>query len=793
MALTIPAYKSNTVSSIAGVTFVSNGTPFVAGDVGRCIVITSGSAIGQIRKIVGYTSTTTVTVDYAWNISPYRNFINAVSGVAFVEVLPVSTNGWTMSSYLDDVDDTTNILKALGTDVYSFVGTNVITITGFLYETRKTIYLNTSYVALSPTGYARFGDINENGTVFNGCCLNDLSNDWTPNRSWTNTVNGDAGNLHLYDCLVSITQPTGAGDGMFWSLYNASTSQYRFDGCSFNGNFGIRFRGDRSLMKNCQWFGGDSQLAVPTPIDWETIGPYGTVGLITGVKFLNKDTVIYWNKAYFGWQIENISFENISNTLVYVTGTDTGPGTIIGFNATEVESLPVVIEVSTATAGSLFLKNPITSSVVDQTLSTITDSYKRVIWNSTNTTVDTEIVTDGDWNRYDALWWTYVMSGIGDVVLANGTTTTPFVQAIISYLYFPNKLIETLRLPSVVQFTGIIDGNITQTGKTTVDAYSLISDGERLYDRSKSWTFDNFEDQFPSQGSLLINANGTLLDLGSVNLIINGGAASAFAVSQTGNGTITIDAGTKLTPTTGGFNSIKTTGTITIQDATNVDNWTFNGNVVLNANLNLTGVTITGDLNINIAANTELTFTNITVGGNVYNDATGNTLKINANAVSSITAGDPGEGNGQTNVVVTVPLKITVKDIVSSSVIEGARVFIKAASGGNLPSKASVTITRATTVATVTHTAHGMISGEFIIIEGANEIDYNGAYLITVTGVNSYTYTVSGTPATPATGTITATSRLVNDLTDGAGEVNKTHRYTGLQPVEGVVRKATLI
>lgn len=40
-------------------------------------------------------------------------------------------------------------------------------------------------------------------------------------------------------------------------------------------------------------------------------------------------------------------------------------------------------------------------------------------------------------------------------------------------------------------------------------------------------------------------------------------------------------------------------------------------------------------------------------------------------------------------------------------------------------------------------------------IAGANESDYNGEFSITVTGATAFTYTVSNSPATPATGTIT--------------------------------------
>lgn len=70
---------------------------------------------------------------------------------------------------------------------------------------------------------------------------------------------------------------------------------------------------------------------------------------------------------------------------------------------------------------------------------------------------------------------------------------------------------------------------------------------------------------------------------------------------------------------------------------------------------------------------------------------------------------------------------------------------------------ATVTITRASTTATVAHTAHGHATGDRVLIADAVETAYNGAHTITVTGVDAYTFQVQGSPATPATGTITST------------------------------------
>lgn len=64
------------------------------------------------------------------------------------------------------------------------------------------------------------------------------------------------------------------------------------------------------------------------------------------------------------------------------------------------------------------------------------------------------------------------------------------------------------------------------------------------------------------------------------------------------------------------------------------------------------------------------------------------------------------------------------------------------------------TITRSSTTATVSHTAHGLQDGDIIIVSGASPSGYNGTKKISVTDENTYTYTVDSGLSTPATGTI---------------------------------------
>lgn len=83
--------------------------------------------------------------------------------------------------------------------------------------------------------------------------------------------------------------------------------------------------------------------------------------------------------------------------------------------------------------------------------------------------------------------------------------------------------------------------------------------------------------------------------------------------------------------------------------------------------------------------------------------------------------------------------------------IDAASILINPASVLSVTS-----ITRSGTTATVTITAHGYSTGQNITIAGATQTAYNGTFIITVLTANTFTYQVSGAPATPATGTKTA-------------------------------------
>ena len=127
------------------------------------------------------------------------------------------------------------------------------------------------------------------------------------------------------------------------------------------------------------------------------------------------------------------------------------------------------------------------------------------------------------------------------------------------------------------------DFSITESTKTTVDAYTTLDNANELYDRAKAYLYDNFA----GESAPYVSRDGTSIDAGSYDLVIDATAASAFSVS--GN-TITIKSSRYI-------GNITTTGTITLS----------NGAVVIGTRTDSTGTNTVTTLELTgLKTNTEV-------------------------------------------------------------------------------------------------------------------------------------------------------------------------------------------
>lgn len=193
-----------------------------------------------------------------------------------------------------------------------------------------------------------------------------------------------------------------------------------------------------------------------------------------------------------------------------------------------------------------------------------------------------------------------------------------------------------------------------------------------------------------------------------------------------------------------------------------------------------------------------MTLTDVTFSGynasNNQNDSAIHVKRTTGTVTITIDGGTTPSyrSDGATVVLVAGAVTASVKAISESgAAIQNARVFLRVTAGGPLPYQASVTIANSGTTATVTHTSHGLATNDKVFIEGASHDANNGVFDITVTGTDTYTYTMGSSPGSNPTGTITSTFVVLNGLTDAGGLVSMSRVFASDQPVTGWARKSS--
>jgi len=191
-------------------------------------------------------------------------------------------------------------------------------------------------------------------------------------------------------------------------------------------------------------------------------------------------------------------------------------------------------------------------------------------------------------------------------------------------------------------------------------------------------------------------------------------------------------------------------------------------------------------------------FTN-TIGDNaapLHIKRTSGTVNISANGCTGITAdGYKSDGADVIISLDTRTVKVTVVDV-DGAAVTGSNVFLRAAAGGPFPYQGSVTsITRSTTLATVSHTAHGMATSDKVLISGiTDKTEDNGVHTITWIDANSYSFTTTDSGSTNYAGTILSTFVFLKGNADsgtGSNEISMSRTIPSTQPIAGWARKGT--
>ena len=208
--------------------------------------------------------------------------------------------------------------------------------------------------------------------------------------------------------------------------------------------------------------------------------------------------------------------------------------------------------------------------------------------------------------------------------------------------------------------------------------------------------------------------------------------------------------------------------------------------------ITLTGIEFTGFSATADATNATLRF-----------DATTGTMNVNlvdctvdGNPATTANVGvDDAAGIVVTLVVDPKTTKLTITEA-DGTFIENARVFLETADNGGgsgFPYEAAVsTLTQAAGVATLTASAaHGLDTGDKVVVRGAAEQPYNSVVSITVTSTTVFTYAIDSGATSPAGGTPIFSYVPIQGLTNASGVIQSSKTWPASQSLKGYARKSS--
>lgn len=192
-------------------------------------------------------------------------------------------------------------------------------------------------------------------------------------------------------------------------------------------------------------------------------------------------------------------------------------------------------------------------------------------------------------------------------------------------------------------------------------------------------------------------------------------------------------------------------------------------------------------------------FTNFTYSGYGSDDTdtatirneSGGAVTINILGGDTPTVDDRLAGSTTTLVINPVTITVNVTDSGGTN-IQNARVFVETAAtiaSGEIFEAAVTSITQAAGTATLTTTAaHGLETGDKVVIRKAQPDGYNKVATATVTSTTVFTYPVDSGLSSPATGTPVVSYVAIQGLTDVNGDISVTRSWAAAQQMKGWAR-----
>jgi hypothetical protein len=590
MAISTP-FKSGTVSSVSGTTFTATASTFNSTDVGRLIVITSGSGKLQHRKIVTYNNTTTVTVDHAWDATPWLDTV--------ADVNPINGDTFVVSYLQSDATFTGEVGVTVSGEQ---INISAINLTGgaYIHIVNAQVDLLSASVEIGVGAGMIFGwyeyIAGEDAQVRDSCHVIDASTSTAGNQMGRGGTNGaDFGMLDIYGGTV-----LHEGSAVFWRTYydtDSSDCQCRWVNVQFFGNTGVGGRVD-----------GDRSIIVTEQVGARTV--YGICNPRSAVSRVDINAVdcnqaaYVWLSPSAGGPQGRIVFGRLNKINNYVIRCDrqghsgTNIMEVIG-KKSEIDASPGLLGIINSGSGTHTFRygNIIKPSFFDATTAKVTDDIKTVLKDTNGTITNTETLTTGDYTpHFDRHTDIATMSlSTGTKGLIDGTQFAPYNLTAFSFgktLFNQGISLEDTFAPPLTLLNETL---LTESVKATIDSYTALETAEKVFDRAYSNLYDNIT----TEEVYIVGRSGAQIQLGTefgaTTLVVDDGAVSVIDLTGT---TLTIDGGATYTAGATTAN----TGSVTITGGTIIQNARYDCNISYDSTATtLTNITCTGTLNITTA------------------------------------------------------------------------------------------------------------------------------------------------------------------------------------------------
>jgi hypothetical protein len=602
-------YKSGTFDGVpSSTTFSVQGLTPTSTDVGRLIIITSGSGKLQHREITAV-SNSSITIAHAWDTNA---FVDPSLDQRAKDVLPASGDEFSLSYDVGDLVNSDADIVKINNNQLKLSGTLNVKGGAYLHFKNFHIEFLSSDIEIEQGGGIIFGYYqyveNEDGYFVDPCNITDIVSGFGGNQM--RFGNTSFGLLDMYGGNIFVA----ASAGCLWRLYENSgadpdDTQSRLVGVTIDGSFAARIDGSRSIVDVTLKDVGSYYAPINT---LTAVGRYQ-------VSAFRSTSAVYVQRQFGPSGRATIRrMAELTRSVVFNSNVGGGVFEIVA-KKSEIDLQPVFLNSDASGTDGHIMRygNLVYPSYVDKSNQLVTDSIATKLLDTNGTIVNSENVTTGKYTEF-FVRHTDVTTVKGNSNLSDGTQYAPYSLRSLTY----DKLLTTMSIDAEDTFNPAIvlldDLVLTESNKAIVDTYTEIDTPQKFYDKAKAYLVDNYA----GEASTLVARSGNEIDLGSYNLVIDSGASSVFAFDGT---TITIKASTFI-------GNLTTSGLVTLA----------NGAVVLGTITDANGSRATLQYSISgLIQHSRVQIYNVTTDAEIFNGS------VNATTYSSqytegteVTSGD---------------------------------------------------------------------------------------------------------------------------------------------------------